>query len=177
MKKCNVKPGIFIFCMAFFVPLTANAEEKKVFELVSPAFAAGEEIPAKYTCQGGDSNPPLEMKNLPPKTQSLALTVHDPDAPEGVWVHWVVYNIAPQKTIVAENSVPGYQALNDFGRYNYGGPCPQDEKLHRYLFRAYALNSILEINEGMTMKDLEKAMGGHTIAKSELTGTYRKPIW
>ena len=117
------------------------------------------------------------MKNVPAKAQSLALTVHDPDAPEGTWVHWVVYNIPPKKALLAENSTPAYQALNDFGKYNYGGPCPADEKLHHYVFRPYALNTILPINEGMTMKDLEKAMGMHVIAKSELVGTYRKPIW
>ena len=147
------------------------------FELVSAAFARDADIPQKFTCQGSDINPPLEIKIPPRKTTTLALTVHDPDAPEGVWVHWVVYNIPPEKTVIAENSVPGYQALNDFGKFNYGGPCPPDEKPHHYVFRAYALDDILLINEGMTMKDLEKAMNGHVLAKSELTGIYRKPIW
>jgi Raf kinase inhibitor-like YbhB/YbcL family protein len=155
----------------------ARAEDKPKFELISSAFKHDEDIPEKYTCRGGDINPPVEFKNIPAKTKTLALTVHDPDAPEGTWVHWVVYNIPPTKGEVAENSTPGYQALNDFGKYNYSGPCPSDEKQHHYVFRAYAVDTILLINEGMTMKDLEKAMSGHVVAKSELIGLYRKPIW
>ena len=166
-----------VFIFAFVFAGYAHAGDQPKFELVSPAFKQNEDIPQKFTCQGGDINPGLEMNNVPAKAKSLALTVHDPDAPEGTWVHWVVYNISPSKNVIAENSVPGYQALNDFGKYNYGGPCPPDEKIHHYVFRAYAVDTILLINEGMTMKDLEKAMSGHVIAKSELTGVYRKPIW
>lgn len=166
-----------VFLAALLIMPVVSLAQAGKFELTSPAFKNGEDIPQKYTCQGGDINPPLEMNNLPPKTKSLAITMHDPDAPEGVWVHWVVYNIPPARTAIAENTVPGYQAFNDFGKYNYGGPCPSDEKPHHYVFRAYALNDILIFNEGGTMKDLEKAMGGHIIAKFELTGVYRKPIW
>ncbi len=147
------------------------------FQLTSTAFDANGEFPKRFTCHGSDVNPPLEMSNVPAKAKSLALTVHDPDAPEGVWVHWVLYNIPPDKAQIAENSNPGYQSLNDFGKYNYAGPCPADERVHRYVFRAYAVDTILEINEGMTMQDLEKAMRGHIVAKSELVGVYRKPIW
>ncbi len=146
-------------------------------ELTSPAFVEQGDIPKEYTCHGGDANPPLEIKNIPAKTQSLALTIHDPDTKQGTWVHWVVYNIPPKTTEILKNTNPGYQALNDFGRYTYGGPCPPDEKPHHYVFRLYALDAILEINEGMTMKDLEKVMGGHILEKSELIGIYRKPIW
>ena len=167
--------SVFIFILVFVG--FAHAGDQPKFELTSSVFKQDEDVPQKYTCQGGDINPPLEIKNVPAKTKSLALTVHDPDAPEGVWVHWVVYNIPPTKTAIAENSIPGYQSLNDFGKYNYGGPCPSDEKPHHYVFRAYALNTILLINEGMTMRDLEKAMGGHILAKTELIGLYRKPIW
>ena len=165
----------FILLLFFIVP--AQAEDKLKFELVSPAFGQDGDIPAKYSCQGGDVNPPLEFKNTPRKTKSLALTVHTPDAPEGVWVHWVVYNIDPAKAEVPENSTPGSQALNDLGKYNYGGPCPADEKTHHFIFRAYAVDDILPVDEGMTMKDLEKTMNGHVIAKSEITGVYRRPVW
>ena len=156
---------------------SAYAADQSKFELISPAFKQNEDIPQKYTCQGGDINPALEFKNIPAKTKTLALTIHNPDAPEGVWVHWVVYNIPPEKNFIVENSMPGYQALNDFGKFNYSGPCPSDEQQHRYIFRAYAVDTILLINEGMTMKDLEKAMSGHVVAKTELIGNYRKPIW
>ncbi len=168
----------YLLCFLFlFVAAPLHAEEEWKFELTSPAFKQNEDIPQKYTCQGGDINPPFELKELPAKTKSIAITVHTPDAPEGVWVHWVVYNIAPTRISIPENSTPGYQALNDFGKYNYSGPCPSDENPHHYVFRAYALDAILKIDEGMTMKDLEKVMGKHIIAKSQLIALYRKPVW
>ncbi len=170
-------------CFLFLIVFASNvvrAESKfpdGKFQLSSPAFESNGDFPKEFTCSGGDVNPPLQLTGIPSKTKSMALTMHDPDAAEGVWVHWVVYNIPPDKTEIAENSIPGYQSLNDFGKYNYAGPCPPDEKVHRYVFRAYAVDTILEINEGMTMQDLEKVMRGHIIAKSELVGVYRKPIW
>lgn len=156
------------------------AEEKQPpasFELKSAAFVDGATIPDKYTCAGADINPPLEMVNVPSKAKTLALTVHDADAPEGEWVHWVLYNVRTDKAVIAENSTTGDQALTDFGKYNYAGPCPTNDKSHRYLFQAYALDTVLNLNEGITMKDLERAMRGHIIAKSVLTGTYQKSMW
>ena len=152
-------------------------EPQGKFELVSSAFRNNEEIALKYTCYGGDVNPPLEFKNIPPKTKSLALTIQDLDAAEGVWVHWVVYNIPPTTNKIPPNVIPGYEALNDFGKYNYAGPCPVDSKAHRYVLKAYAVKAILAVDEGMTIKDLEKAIGNRVIAKSELIGTYQKSVW
>ncbi len=163
-----------VLCLAC---AASQAADEQKFQLVSPELKSDQEIPSKYTCFGGDINPPLEFQNVPPETKSLALTIHSPDAPEGTWVHWVVYNIAPTKTLIAENSVPGYQAFNDSGKYNYFGPCPADEKDHTFVFRGFALKTILEIDEGMTMKDLEKVMRSQILAKSEWTASYRKPIW
>ena len=144
------------------------------FQVTSPAFGNNEVIPKDYTCNGGDVNPPLIFKNVPPKTKSFAITVSDPDAPEGVWSHWVVYNISPATRQIKENSNPGTEGLSDFGKYVYGGPCPQDEKVHHYIFRVFALNDLLYINEGPSFAEVEKAVRFHTIAKSELTGTYQK---
>ncbi len=143
----------------------------------SPAFESDDDFPVKYTCSGGDINPPLEISNLPAKTKSLALTVHTPDAPEGTWVHWVVFNIPPSSTRIVENSIPGKQALNDFGKFNYAGPCPVDDKEHVYIFRVYALNSIIDAMEGITMIDLEKIIKNKTLAKAELKTHFRKAIW
>ena len=169
---------LFLFIFIAMVPVFVHAAEGvNKFELTSPALKQDGDLPSKYTCLSGDINPPFEMKNVPAKTESMALTMHDPDVPEGIWVHWVLYNIPPKKKIILENSVPGYQALNDFGRYNYGSPCPADEKLHHYIYHAYALDIILTINEGMTMKDLERVMAGHILGESKLTALYRKPIW
>jgi len=144
------------------------------FQLTSSAFENNSDIPKKYTCDGGDVNPPLKFKNVPARTKSLALTVSDPDAPEGTWSHWVVYNISPNTGEIIENTNPGTEGLSDFGKYTYGGPCPSDEKLHHYIFRAFALNDILYINEGPTLNEVEKAVRSHTIAKTELVGTYQK---
>lgn len=170
---------IFLFILLARFPVFAAEQEATVgkFELVSSAFKNNEEIAAKYTCHGGDVNPPLEFKNIPKKTKAMALTIQDLDAPEGVWVHWVVYNIPPTANQIPPNVTPGYEALNDYGKYAYKGPCPMDEKVHRYIFKAYAVNKIIPIDDGMTIKDVEKEISRHTIAKSELIGTYRKPIW
>ncbi len=144
------------------------------FQLSSTAFDNGAAIPKKYTCDGGDINPTLIFKNVPAKTRSLALTVSDPDAPEGIWSHWVVYNISPNTQEIIENTNPGTEGLSDFGKYTYAGPCPADEKPHHYIFRAFALNDILYINEDPTLAEVEKAVRSHTIAKTELVGTYQK---
>ena len=144
------------------------------FQLTSSAFEPNASIPKKYTCDGGDVNPPLAFKNVPAKTKSLALTVSDPDAPEGIWSHWLIYNIPPNTGDIIENTNPGTEGLSDFGKYTYGGPCPSNEKLHHYIFRAYALDSILNINEGPSFSEVEKAVQGHILAKTELIGTYQK---
>ena len=170
------KTVILAICLIF--PLFVHADEKLKFAVVSPAFTDNGGFPVKFTCHGSDTNPPLELKNIPLKTKSIALTLHDPDAPEGVWVHWVVYNIKPDTVSIPENTAPGRELFNDFGKYNYRGPCPVNEKEHHYIFHVYALDRIMDdINEGATMKDLEKAIRGHILAQAQLTGVYRKPVW
>ena len=144
------------------------------FQLTSAAFEANTDIPKKYTCDGADINPPLTFKNVPGNAKSLALTVSDPDAPRGTWSHWVIYNIPPNITGIVENTNPGTEGLSDFGKYTYGGPCPPGGKLHHYIFRLYALDTILDINERPTLNEVEKALQGHIIAKTELVGTYQK---
>ena len=151
----------------------ADTPSKK-FQLTSPAFENNAGIPTRYTCDGGDVNPPLIFKNVPPHTKSLALTVSDPDAPEGLWSQWVVYNIPPNVGEIIENTNPGTEGLSDFGKYVYAGPCPSDDKLHHYIFRAFALNNFLYINEGPTLGEVEHALRSHTITKTELIGTYQK---
>lgn len=167
---------LIIIFMGFFVSsLVVLAQPKpNDFQLTSPAFEDNGDIPKKYTCDGGDINPPLTFKNVPAKTKSLGLTVSDPDAPEGTWSHWVVYNIPPDTKEIKENTNPGTEGLNDFGKYTYGGPCPPNEKLHHYIFHAFAVDSILYINEAPTLNEVEKAVQWHTIAKAKLVGTYQK---
>jgi len=159
-------------------PLLVSADPgPNNFQLTSSAFEANADIPNKYTCHGEDINPPLVFKNVPAKTKSLALTVSDPDAPAGTWSHWIIYNISPDTTGIIENTNPGTEGLNDFGKYAYGGPCPPDKRPHHYIFRLYALDTILSIKRRPTLHEVKKALQGHVIAKAELTGIYQKPAF
>jgi len=141
-------------------------------KLSSPEFKHNESIPKKFTCQGQDINPALIIEDIPKNTQSLALIMDDPDAPGGMWVHWVVFDI-PVISRIEEDSIPGKQGINDFRRKDYGGPCPPSGT-HRYFFKIYALDTKLNLAEGINKSALEKAMQPHIIAKAELIGLYKK---
>ncbi|MBN1150491.1 YbhB/YbcL family Raf kinase inhibitor-like protein [candidate division WOR-3 bacterium] len=148
--------------------------------LTSDAFGYGEEIPAKYTCDGENISPELSWDSFPSQTKSFALTCDDPDAPSGGWVHWVVYNIPadinslqermPSDSIL-QNGIN--QGLTDFRTTGYGGPCPPSGK-HRYFFKIYALDENLVLEPGMEMDDLMKAISPHIIASGELMGVYSR---
>jgi len=140
--------------------------------VTSPAFKNEGFIPRKYTCDGEDLNPPLQIEGLPEGTQSLVLIVDDPDAPMGTWDHWVVWNIPPIKRI-EENSVPGIEGLNSFRRRSYGGPCPPSGT-HRYFFNVYALDTKLSLGPDSRKRDVEKAMAGYTLARGEIMGLYKR---
>lgn len=141
--------------------------------ITSPSFEQNKPIPSQFTCEGNDMNPPLSIKDIPAGTKSLALIVDDPDAPMGTWVHWVVFNIPVALVTIAENSIPGTQGHNDFGRTDYGGPCPPSGT-HRYFFKVFALDTVLNLKEGADKKTLEKTMQGHILATAELVGLYKK---
>jgi Raf kinase inhibitor-like YbhB/YbcL family protein len=141
-------------------------------KLTSSAFSHKEFIPSKYTCDGENINPPLDIDHLPEGTKSLALIVDDPDAPKGVWVHWVVWNI-PVELHIKENHVPGNVGINDFHLYNYGGPCPPSGT-HRYFFKVYALDTLLDLPRDTDKLRLEKQMHHHIIAVGELIGLYKR---
>src|SRR5512139_1583032 len=130
--------------------------------ITSPAFRNGDRIPSKFTCDGEDVNPALNISNVPPAAKSLVLIMDDPDAPGGMWVHWVVWNIGPETKEIAEHSVPAgaKQGVNDFRKTPYGGPCPPSGT-HRYFFKLYALDVLLDLGPGTTKGALEKAMKGH----------------
>ncbi len=143
-----------------------------VLKVTSPAFEQNGDIPAKYTCDGEDVNPPLRLESVPQNTKSITLIIDDPDAPMGTWVHWVVWNI-PSTEMIQENSIPGVEGMNDFQRNSYGGPCPPSG-VHRYVFKAYALDTRLDLPASSRKRDVEKAMEGHILAKGELVGRYRR---
>lgn len=158
--------------------LAQDTASANTMTLTSSAFLNEAAIPDRYTCKGGDLNPPLSITGIPEGTKSLALIVFDPHGVVGPWVHWVVFNIPPETTEIVENSVPGVQALNDFGNFYYGGPCLADQKVHRFVFTVYALSAVLtDVTEGATKDTLEKAMVGKILAKAELAGTYQNLNW
>ena len=144
----------------------------KELKITSPAFANKGLIPAKYTCDGEDVNPPLSIEGISDGTQSLALIVDDPDAPMGTWDHWTLWNILPLEKI-EENNAPGVEGLNDFNKHSYGGPCPPSGT-HRYFFKVYALDTKLNLKPNSRKKDLEKAMKEHILARGEIIGLYKR---
>jgi len=141
----------------------------------SPAFKHMTLIPRKYTCQGEDLIPPLTFENIPEGTESLVLIMDDPDAPMGTWDHWVIWNISPQTTTIAEGTIPSEAIVgkNSWGKNNYGGPCPPFGQ-HRYFFKLYALKTKLSLDSNANKKMLEKAMKDKIIAKAELVGVYQR---
>jgi len=141
-------------------------------KLSSPAFDQNQKIPQKYTCDGQDISPPLAIEDVPEGAETLALTVTDPDAAAGTWVHWVVFNISVTGRI-EEGNVPGVQGVNDFKKIEYGGPCPSSGT-HRYFFELYALDQELGIAQGASKRDMEAAMEAHVLAKAELVGIYER---
>jgi Raf kinase inhibitor-like YbhB/YbcL family protein len=141
-------------------------------EVMSPEFENGKKVPRKFTCDGDDINPALIIEDIPTGTKSLALIVDDPDAPMGTWVHWVSFNI-PVVSQIDEDSIPGKQGINDFGKKDYGGPCPPSGT-HRYFFKLYALDIVLDLNEGINKETLEEAVEDHILDKAELIGLYKK---
>ena len=189
-RKYDIIPGFLaaaaltLVCAVSMGVNYLHAEEKMTLTLRSTAFTNGGEIPSKYTCEGEDIAPPLEWEGVPEKTRSLVLIIDDPDAPDPkaprmTWVHWVLYNIPPDTVGLPEGvTLVGLppeteEGLNDWKRTGYGGPCPPVGR-HRYFHKLYALDTILEGMDMPTKTQIETAMRGHVIAKTELVGTYKK---
>jgi Raf kinase inhibitor-like YbhB/YbcL family protein len=152
--------------------------------IASSAFAPNGAIPSRHTCEGADISPQLSWHGAPPGTRSLALVVDDPDAPDPAaprmtWVHWVLYDIPPSASGLAEGVARGAlpegtrEGRNDFGRTTYGGPCPPIGR-HRYYFKLYALDTVLRDLRHPDKATLEKSMQGHVLAQAALVGTYQK---
>ena len=160
------------FATAFLLLNPLVNTQEVMMKLSSPAFAHQAMIPKKYTCQGGDISPPLTLSHIPEGTISLDLITDDPDAPMGTWNHWLIWNLKPTAEI-KEDSAPGTQGQNSWGRNNYGGPCPPSGT-HRYFFKVYALDTQLDLPEGATKAELEKTMVGHILEQAELVGIYQK---
>jgi Raf kinase inhibitor-like YbhB/YbcL family protein len=161
-----------------------QGEDAMTMTIKSPAFFYKEEIPPEYTCDGLDVSPPLEWSGVPEQAKSLVLIVEDPDAPDPAapkmtWVHWVLYNLPPTTTsfkqgITRTDLPPGTrEGINDWQQKGYGGPCPPIGR-HRYFFKLFALDTILEKLEEPTTAQLTKAMAGHVLDQAELIGLYQR---
>src|SRR5438309_11991843 len=161
------------FALAIFVRTIVNMNAASSILVTTPAFQAGGDIPAKFTCNGANVNPQLKIDRLPNEAKSLVLIVDDPDAPRGLFTHWIVWNIDPKRTDIAEKSAPAaaVQGTNDFGKSNYGGPCPPSGT-HRYFFKIFALDTKLELRSSAHRAELDAAMRGHILAQGELMARY-----
>jgi Raf kinase inhibitor-like YbhB/YbcL family protein len=183
--RCGIAAAAALFVgVTFGVPALGAAKEDANMKLTSTAFGHKAEIPRMHTCDGKYISPPVAWSNLPAGTKSLAMIVDDPDAPDPAapkmtWVHWVLYNISPSTTVLAQGIAPRdlpvgtREGLNDWKRTGYGGPCPPLGR-HRYFHRLYALDVVLPDLGKPTKAALEKAMRGHVLAEAQLVGTYQR---
>src|SRR5438034_5499352 len=166
MQKATIA-GAFATALAVIASFAAGGAKMKI---TSSAFQEGASIPSKFTCDGSDTSPPLQIADVPSGAKSLALIVDDPDAPSGLFTHWTVWNISPQTSTIGEGSTPkGVQGTNDFGKSGYGGPCPPSGA-HRYYFKISALDRELDLPFGTKRGQLDAAMRGHVVALGEVLG-------
>jgi Raf kinase inhibitor-like YbhB/YbcL family protein len=161
----------------YFVFGVAGQEATRAggFRVSSPAFEPNGTIPKKYGCEGENVNPSLKIEHVPSGVKSIALVLDDIDAPRGTYVHWILWNIDPGTREIKENSIPegAIQGVNDFKKRNYGGPCPPTRP-HRYVFKTYVLDTLLNLHPNSAKPDLEKAMEGHVLGQAQLKGTYKR---
>ncbi len=180
VKMLHLSMLLIVFVMLSCVSEKGVVEMSEKSLVVKTAFENGSRIPEKYTCDGIDVSPPLRLGEVDENAKSLVVIVDDPDAPMGVFTHWIAWNIAPVKEIpegmpkekIVSSPVKMIQGVNDFGRIGYNGPCPPRGKPHRYYFKVYALDTVLSLEPGAGKKELEKAMEGHVIQFGEVMGMY-----
>lgn len=162
-----------IYVLAISSSIMVNKEN--IMKIFSTTFKEGEAIPLKYTCDGDDVNPILNISGTPKETKSFALLMDDPDSPSGNFTHWIIWNIQPSETEIKENGkLEGtVEGVNGFGNIGYGGPCPHSGT-HRYFFRLYALDQMLDLSSGADVAMLKQAIEGHVLAEAELMGNYSR---
>ncbi len=188
-SKLNKKIICYTLCMFFILTFTnqiysqkKSHHKKMEIKLTSTAFKEGEFIPSKYSCEGANISPQLHWVDTTDDVKSFALIMEDPDAPGGIFVHWVIYNIPGNLRELHEDVTPSRNisdkillGTNSFGRIGYGGPCPPPGKPHRYFIKIYALNTVLHhIGSGATKAQLLKSMEGHIISEGQLMGKYKR---
>ena len=184
MKKVFLAFVILIFGVGVYYVWSTRSVSKKTgqeekdmgtLSVTSSAFQHNGTIPLKYTCDGEDISPPLSISGVSDETKSLVLIMDDPDAPVGTWDHWVVWNINPATKEITENSVPSgsVEGKTSSGQNQYGGPCPPSGT-HWYFFKFYALDTLLDLSVTSGKKDVEKAMEGRILDKTEIIGLYKR---
>lgn len=159
------------------VPIVTTVTQQQPMELTSPGFENGATIPARFTCDGSDVSPELNIRFLPFGTTVLAIIVDDPDAPVGTWDHWVEYDIeadSGDQTLSENAGEIGIPGVNSWNLSGYGGPCPPPGQNHRYFFTVFALDSSLQLPSGVDSEALRMAMDGHILAEAQLMGTYAR---
>jgi Raf kinase inhibitor-like YbhB/YbcL family protein len=174
--RCHDGPLPFFLIGALLaVAMTGLAAGGEKMKITSRAFQEGENIPAKFTCDGQNVSPALHFEGAPAKATSLVLIVDDPDAPNGLFTHWLVWNMDAKTTEIAEGNGAGKgnQGKNDFGKLGYGGACPPSGT-HRYYFKIFALDTELHLPAGSKRSQLDAAMKGHLLAEGELMGRYSR---
>jgi Raf kinase inhibitor-like YbhB/YbcL family protein len=154
------------------IPFIMTTLTKTILSISSSAYPPGGHIPSKYTCEGDNVNPPLYITGMPSGTKSLVVIMEDPDAVNGTFDHWVIWNISPTETI-KENSAPGLQGRNSAGNFCYTGPCPPNG-VHHYNIKVFALDSMLGLEVGASKTKVLTVMEGHVIASGVLMGLYKK---
>jgi len=171
--KASIIAGSLLAALGIGAALIAA--EGTQLKITSPVFQDGGKIPSKFTCDGTDASPQLHLDGAPPAAKSLALIMDDPDAPGGLFTHWIVWNIDPKTNEIGQSGAPAgaVQGTNDFGKSGYGGPCPPSGT-HRYYFRIFALDRMLDLKSSAKRAELDSAMRGHVLAKAELMGRYSR---
>ena len=174
------KRHLFFLALALCSFSALRGQEESKMKVWSPAFKYGGAIPEQYSCEGADLSIPLYFALVPEGSRSLVLIMEDPDAPGGVFVHWLLYNIPPVQKVLSEGWSSGQreasgirQGRNDFGNKNYGGPCPPRGS-HRYYIRLYALDIPSDFEEGLSKAELLKRISGHVLAEAEWMGIYTR---
>ena len=143
-------------------------------KIESSAFKNRDKIPKKYTCEGDNVSPPLSFRDIPDGSKSLALIVDDPDAPHGTFDHWIIWDLPGNTVDLKEGTSASHNGKNSYGVLEYKGPCPPPGKPHRYFFKLYALDTLLNLKDGIEKKELENAMKGHILAEAELVGLFQR---
>ena len=180
-----LSPTLLIPVLSCGHPSSGSAQAKEPahssFRIESTAFKEGAFIPVRFTCQGENVSPPLTWTDPPRGTRSFALIVEDPDAPAGTWTHWVVYSLPAQGRAMNENTpkqgelpTGGMQGTSSFGSVGYGGPCPPPGKAHRYFFRLYALDTVLNLQAGAHKSEVLAALKGHVLGEAQLMGRFKR---